>query len=452
MTESTLQPLSKEQLNLLNDQLNDGISNEARSMLNTLPPEDIAHLLESCPPKQRSLLWKLINPEIEGDVLSELDDEVRNFFLESMNSAELAKIISNQDSDDLADILQKLPDKIAQQVLTRMKIQDRKRVERVLSYPEDTAGGIMNTDTMFVYPDITLEMVLRYFKQGPHLSEPLDHIYVLGHDDKLMGVLSFSQLLTQETTCTVKEVMENEYPTIYVEEKSTDVANIFERRNLVSAPVVDRNGHLLGRITIDDVVDVIRDEADHSLMSLSGLDEHSDTFAGVLDTAKNRALWLCINLIAAFISASVIGLYQDAIAKVVALAILMPVVGSMGGNAGSQAMILVLRAFSQGQIHPGNMRWLLLRELGVGLLNGVLWGAVVSLITWLWFGNIIIAGVIALAVLINLTSAVILGAAIPGILRKMKIDPTLAGTVVLTTTTDIIGLCSFLGMSALFIL
>ncbi|MCY4328602.1 MAG: magnesium transporter [Endozoicomonadaceae bacterium] len=450
MTESTLQPLSNEQLSLLNEQLSHGISDEAREMLNTLPPEDIAYLLESCPLKQRSLLWKLIDVDIEGDVLTELDDEVRNFFLESMNSAELAKIISDQDSDDLADILQQLPDKIAQQVLTRMKIEDRKRVESVLSYPEDTAGGMMNTDTICVYQDISLALVLKYFKQGHKLSEPLDHIYVLDQENKLVGVLSFVQLLIRDTHCKVKDVMAQEYQSVHVEEKSTDVANLFERRNLVSAPVVDSTGHLLGRITIDDVVDVIRDEADHSLMNLSGLGEHSDTFAGVLNTAKNRALWLCINLIAAFASAGVIGFYQDTIAKVVALAVLMPVVSSMGGSAGSQAMILVIRALSQGQLNQSNMRWLLLRELGVGLLNGILWGTVVSLIAWLWFNNTVITGVIALAVLINLTSAVTLGAILPGILRKMNIDPTLAGTVVLTTSTDIIGLCSFLGMAALF--
>lgn len=443
-------PLTTEQLNRLNDGLIKKIPEDARHMLNALPAEDIAYLLEASPPKQRSLLWKLINTDIEGDVLSELSDEVQRFFLESMNTTELVDILSGQDSDDLADMLQQLPDTIKDQVLVHMTYRDRQRVHMVLSYSEDTAGGMMNTDTLSVHSELSLEMVLRYFQQGHKLPEPLDHLYVLSHQGFLEGVVPFSRLLSAPTGCTVKEVMECDYTAIAVETNKSDVANVFERRDLVSAPVINDQGKLLGRITIDDVVDVIREEADHSVMGMAGLDENSDTFAGVWGTAKSRAVWLCVNLMTAFVSASVIGLFQDTIEKVVALAVLMPVVASMGGNAGCQAMTLVIRAFSQGQISHKNMRWLLVRELSVGLINGMLWGVVVSVVAWLWFGNATITWVIALAMLINLTCAVVLGTVLPGLLRRFNVDPALAGSVVLTTATDAIGFCSFLGLSTLF--
>ena len=450
MEDSVSQAVAAEQLDRLNEMMSKGISSDMRHMLNKLPAEDIAHLLESSPPKQRSLLWKLVDEDNEGDVLSELNDDIQRFFLESMNTAELVNILSGQDSDDLADMLQQLPDQIIHQVLARMSLRDRQRVEVVLSYPEDTAGGLMNTDTLSVHPDMSLEMVLRYFKQGHQLPEPLDHLYILEDDGLLLGVVPFSSLLKENVKCNMRNIMSREYTAIAFDTKQAEVAQLFERRDLVSAPVVNEKGILLGRITVDDVVDVIRDEAEHSLMSMAGLDENSDTFAGIWKTAKNRAVWLSINLMTAFISASVIGLFQNTIEKVVALAVLMPVVASMGGNAGYQAMTLVMRAYTQRQISQRNIRWLLSRELGVGLLNGCLWGSVVSAVAWWWFSSVTIAWIIAVAMLINLTSAVILGAALPVIMRRLNIDPALAGSVVLTTMTDAIGFFSFLGLSALF--
>jgi len=444
------QSLTTAQLNWLNDNLFKNISSEEREMLNNLPAEDIAHILESSPPKQRSLLWKLVDPSMEGDVLKALPDDVQRFFLESMNTIELADTLSSQDSDDLADMLQQLPERIASQVIDHLSLRDQQRVQSVLSYAEDTAGGMMNTDTLSVHPDLPIKMVLRYFQQGHKLPEPLDHLYVLEKNGTLVGTVPFSRLLTVSSSCLVKEAMDKSFPKIEVFAKNTEVANIFERRDLVSAPVVNDKGMLLGRITVDDVVDVIREEAKHSVMGLAGLDENSDTFASVWKTAKSRALWLSINLVTAFVAASVIGLFQGTIEKVVALAVLMPIVASMGGNAGSQAMTLVIRAFAEGQISHGNLRWLLTRELGVGLCNGVLWGGVVSMVAWLWFGNVVITWVIALAMLINITFAVFLGASLPGVLKRLNIDPTLAGSIVLTTATDAIGFCSFLGLSALF--
>ncbi len=450
MYELTQRSLNTDQLNMLNDSLAKKVPDDVRYMLNTLPPEDIAHLLESSPPKQRSLLWKLVNSDLEGDVLSELSEDVRRFFLQDLNIHELADVLSGQDSDDLADMLQQLPDQIATQVLSHMEQRDRHRVKQVLGFRKDTAGGIMNTDTLSVSKDLSIDMVLRYFRQGNKLPEPLDHLYVLEKNGELTGILPFSKLLSAGSATTVSAVMDTEFTFIPVDTCQHEIANIFERKDLVSAPVIDDKGALLGRITIDDVVDVIRDEADHAVMSMAGLNDKSDTFAGVWSTTKNRAVWLCINLMAAFVSASIIGLFQETIEKVVALAVLMPVVASMGGNAGCQSMTLVIRAFSQGQITQTNIRWLLLRELGSGLYNGMLWGIIVSAIAWLWFGSTAIAGIVAIAILLNISCAVIIGAILPGALRRFGIDPTLAGSVILTTTTDAIGFCSFLGLSALF--
>ena len=449
MQGAILPPLTDEQLSWLNTQLLDNVSDKARYMLNSLPAEDIAYLLESSPPKQRSLLWKLVNSDLEGDVLSELNEDVRRFFLESMNTRELTEILSSQDSDDLADMLQQLPNTITQQVLMHMTARDRKRVEIVLPYPEDTAGGLMNTDTLSVHPSLSIEVVLRYFQESNKLPEPLDHLYILEDGGKLIGILPFSRLLTTAHSCTVQEVMETNYVALSVEISNADVAHIFKRRHLVSAPVVDQHSHLLGRITIDDVVDVISVEADHAILGLTG-DEH-DTFSGTWLTTKRRAVWLCINLFAALIAANAIGLFQDTIKQTVALAVLMPIVASLGGNAGYQSMASMIRAIAQGHIHSHNMRWLLKRELGVGLINGLVWGSVVGIISWLWFENIIIMWVIVLAMAINVTMAVILGTTFPVLLRHLKIDSTLAGPVLLTTITDVIGFGSFLGLSALFI-
>lgn len=442
--------LSDNQLDILNTALEEGVSTQVKQMFNSLSPADVAHLLTSATPRQRSLLWKLIDVEHEGYVLNEMSDDVRQFFLDQMNVEELIGILEGQDIDDIADLLQQLPQTITQQLLASMSKQDRQRVEAVLSWPEDTAGGLMNTDTTTVRPNTTIDVALRYLHRHETLPEPFDGLLVVERDDTLIGVLSIARLLTQDANITVADAMNHEFIAIPVDMQDNQVAQLFEREDLISAPVIDEHNRLLGRITVDDVVDVIREEADHSVMSRAGLDEDEDTFAPTLKTARRRATWLGINLITAFISASVIGLFQGAIDKVVALAVLMPIVASMGGIAGSQTMTLIIRAMALGQIGRSNTRWLVTREFIVGLSNGIIWACVVATASMLWFNDPVISFVIALAMVITLPVAVIVGAVLPIILKALRIDPALAGSVVLTTITDVTGFMAFLGLATLF--
>ena len=307
----------------------------------------------------------------------------------------------------------------------------------------------MNTDTITIRPNNTVDVVLRYLRRHEGIPDNTDSLLVVSRRDKYIGRLPLTRLLTTEPGATVKEVMLTDLDPIPADMEDTQVAQLFERQDLISAPVVDKNGKLLGRITIDDVVDVIREDAEHSMMSMAGLDDDEDTFAPALRTARRRAVWLGFNLVTAFIAASVIGLFQETIDKVVALAVLMPIVAGMGGNAGSQALTLVIRGMALGQVSKTNLRWLLSRELVAGFLNGLLWATLVATIAWFWFGDPLISLVIACAMVINLSVAVITGAMLPVLLKSLNIDPALAGAIILTTISDVVGFFSFLGLATL---
>ncbi|MEH6345510.1 MAG: magnesium transporter [Bermanella sp.] len=432
--------------------LESGALTQVRRILNSdLQAADVAHLLESSPPKERNLLWSLIDEDNEGEVLQNLSDELQSWVLNRMSVQEVANAMTDLDTDDIADLLQNLPNTVTQEVLTTMDSQDRARIEAVLSYPEDSAGGLMNTDTVTVRPDITLEVVLRYLRRHRSLPEMTDNLLVVNRHDEFIGILPINKILVSDTDTTVREVMSTDIITIRATMEDTGVAQIFERHDLVSAPVVDeKNGKLLGRITIDDVVDVIREDADHSLMSMAGLDEDEDTFAPALKTSRRRAVWLGINLMTAFLASAVIGLFQATIDQVVALAVLMPIVASMGGIAGSQTLTLVIRGQAVGHIDSSNVRWLLSREFLVGSSNGVLWAIVVASATYFWFSDIKISIIIGAAIIINLIVAVMAGAFLPLWLKRMNIDPALAGSVLLTTITDVVGFFAFLGLAAGF--
>lgn len=421
----------------------------ARTINNSLSMSDIAHLLESSPPRQRKVIWRLIETEYHGEVLQYLNEDVQAYFLSQLNAQEVIDATEDLDTDDLADILQNLPEAIIAEVLDSMDAQDRERVEAVLAYSEDTAGGLMNTDTITIRADITIDVVLRYLRRHRSLPEMTDSLLVVSRKDELIGVLPLTTMLVSSPNATVREVMITDTISINVNMSDSEVATVFERQDLVSAPVVSDSGILLGRITIDDVVDVIREDADHSLMSMAGLDEDEDTFAPVKQTAKRRAVWLGINLITAFIASAVIGMFEGTIEKVVALAVLMPIVASMGGIAGSQTLTLVIRGMAVGQITGGNLRWLLNREFIVSLLNGAIWALVVSCLAIFWFSDIRIGIVIAAALLINLVVAAIAGTTLPYFLKSRNIDPALAGGVILTTITDVVGFLSFLGLASL---
>ena len=443
---------AKAKLHSLTAALESGSLTKVRRMLNGMAAVDIAHLIEGSTPKARKILWELVDKDSEGEVLQHLSDELQSHFLSDMSAAEVADVTADLDADDVADILQKLPERVTQEVLSVMDQEDRDELEAILEYPEDSAGGLMNTDTVTIRPDITLEATLRYLRRHKTLPEMTDNLLVVNRQNEFIGVLPINKLLVSDPQQTVREVMNTDSRIIQADQHETEVAKVFERHDLVSAPVVDANGVLLGRITIDDVVDVIRETADHSLMSMAGLDEEEDTFAPALKTSKRRAVWLGINLITAFIASAVIGLFDKTIEQVVALAVLMPIVASMGGIAGSQVLTLVIRGQALGHLSGANFRWLFNRELIVAGINGVLWAAVIALITLLWFNDPIIAGIIGAAIIINLFVAAISGAALPLILKARGIDPALAGSVVLTTVTDVVGFLSFLGLATIFYL
>jgi len=440
---------SQQTFDRLSRALDSGTLVDARRMLNALPPADAAHLLESSPPRFRHVLWQMIDTENEGEVLNELSDELRIQFLSEMDAAEVASLMEGLADDDVADILQQLPDRITREVLTSMDHQDRVRLERVMFYPEDTAGGLMNTDTITIRAPLTLDVVLRYLRRHRELPPMTDNLIVVNRADRYIGMLPIRTLLVSEPGTSVREMMSTDVEPIPVTMSDTEVARLFERNDWVSAPVVDENGRLLGRITIDDVVDVIREDADHSFMSMAGLDEDEDTFAPVLRTVPRRALWLGINLITAFIAASVINLFQGTIEKVVALAVLMPIVASMGGIAGTQTLTVLVRGIAMGQVGKNNQNWLINRELLIGLLNGTLWALVVAVAASLWFDDWHIGMLIAVALVINLLTAAFTGAVLPLLMTRMNIDPALAGGVVLTTVTDVVGFISFLGLATL---
>ncbi len=431
--------------------LESGTLRKLQRMVNDLHPAEIADLLESMPGPQRRIVWELLRPESEGDVLVHLNDEVRAGLIRGMETHELVAATEGLDTDDLADLLQGLPNAVIGEVLRSMDQQNRHRLEKVLSYPEDSAGGLMNTDTITVRADVTLDVVLRYLRLRGELPEATDSLMVVNRFDRFLGVLPLSTLLTQDPDLTVAEVMDRELEPIPATMPAREVAARFERHDLVSAPVVDEEGRLLGRITIDDVVDVIRDEAEHSLLSLTGLGGEEDLFSPVLPATRRRAIWLGVNLATAFLASSVVGLFEHTIHQVVALAVLMPIVASMGGIAGSQTLTVVVRGLALDQLRDANVRWLLVKEILVAVANGLLWAVVVGAVVVAWFDDLRLAVIIGAAMIINLLCAALAGVAIPLIERRMGIDPALAGAVVLTTVTDVMGFFSFLGLATLFL-
>ena len=425
--------------------------NQVRHTLNNLSPPDIAHQLETAPPKFRRILWELVDPEISGEVLQELSDEIQLEFLDEMDSAEVASVTEGLDVDDIVDILQQLPDRVIPEVLQAMSIQDRQRVESVLTYDEDTAGGLMDTEVITVRPDITVDVVLRYLRRFEEIPEITDNLFVVNRDDTFVGNLPIGLLLTSPPTTRVREVMNTEIRAIPVDLIDTEVSQRFKRHDLVSAPVIDDQNRLVGRITIDDVLDVIVEDADHSLLAMAGLSDTEDTFSSIGKTVPRRAVWLGVNLLTALLASTAISLFEQTLDKLVALAILMPIVASMGGVAGSQTLTVVIRGMALGQIERGNISWLVSKEFATGALNGLLYALIVGCVVSLWFQDATMALIIGLAMAINLMAAALSGTLLPILLKSINIDPALAGTVILTTITDIVGFISFLGLATIFL-
>ena len=439
-------PTKTERLELA---LRSGTLADVAGILAEMSPGDVAYLISSSPPDYRDLLLGLLEPDQEVLVVNELPDDLRNATLLDREPEALAEIVEQLDEDDVADILHELPDEVTGQVLAILDEQSRQRLQKVLSFPDNVAGGLMSTDVITIRADLTLDVVLRYLRRHSEIPPNTDNLIVVNRNDRFVGLLPLSTVLVSDPAVSVREMMITDQDAINAEVPATEVARRFERNDWVSAPVVDDDGKLLGRITIDDVVDVIREEADHSLTSLARLAEE-DTFATAWQSAPRRAVWLGVNLATALLASSVINLFQGTIEKVVALAVLMPIVASMGGIAGTQSLTILIRAMAMGQINDRNQLWLVGRESLVGLLNGALWALVIAVTASLWFDDAVLGIIIGCAMLINLITAGVAGAGLPIVLRRLQVDPALAGGVLVTTITDVIGFLAFLGLATLF--
>ncbi len=449
--EATRTPTKERRLAALRGALREGSWRGAARMVAAMHPAEIANLIESLPPAQREVVWNFVEPEVEGDVLVELSDEVRQAFIEGMDADELLAAAEDMELDDLADLVGDLPEAVGAQLVKSMDAQDRERMNTLLLYESDTAGGLMNTDTVSVRADVTVEVVLRYLRMRAELPDKTDRLFVVDRNDRYLGTVALTRLLTEDPEKTVGDIIDPEAPRIVPELTANEVARLFQDRDLVSAAVVDGVGKLLGRITIDDVVDVIREEAAHEVMSSAGLRDEEDVFASVLPSTRRRLVWLGINLATAFLASTVVSRFVGTIEKVAALAALMPIVASMGGIAGTQTVTLIIRGIALGKVEWVNARWLLFKEIAVGGLNGIAFAIVVGSVTLLRYGVWKLAAIIAAAMLVNLLAAAMVGVLIPLLLRRMRIDPALSAGVILTTFTDCIGFATLLGLGTLFL-
>ncbi len=424
---------------------------EATAQLANLHSAEIARLLEGVSPKDRTKLWVNIDPGTQGDILKELSEDVQSQLLNEMDVDSIVKATEGLDMDDLADIVPELPESALHNLLLTLDHKHRDHLKHVLSYPEDSAGGLMNIDIITVRGDVNVRTVIRYLRLLKKMPNDTDKVFVVDRAYKYLGSIHISTLLTNEAEQNINPLINKTLKPISADMSEKKVAHLFEQRNLISAPVVDENNQLIGRITIDDVVDVIRDEAEHSVMSMAGLDEEEDVFAPIMQSSKRRSVWLGVNLITVFIAVFFIGLFEATLQEKIALAILMPVVASMGGIAGTQTLILVTRGIATGRVTSSNLKVLMNKEVAIGFLNGIVWSVVIALATYFWFEDVMLSLVIALAVIVNLIFAAFSGAFLPSLLIKFKIDPALAGGVILTTITDVIGFVAFLGLASLVI-
>ena len=424
--------------------------NQIKNILKSMHSSEIAHALESSPPEQRKLLFSLIDTSEEGDVLTELGEEIQQDLLSKISNDELSEAVKELELDEVVDILHNLPEERMQMILSKMSLRDRNRIEQGLIYPDDTAGGLLNTDVLSVRPNHTVDVVTRYLREQKDLPENTDKIFVVSKDDKYLGEISISKIITSEISEKIDNLITPNISPILVTESDKNVATKFERNNLISSAVTNSQGELLGRITIDDVVDVILEEADQNFLGMAGVAE--DTFAPPGRAAKSRVFWLSMNLLTAFIASLSINIFQETLDKVVYLAVLMPIVASMGGVAATQTLTIVLRGLTLGQINSSNIRWLFKRELAVSIVNGIVLSFLVGLITYFWFQNLILSVLISGALIINLISSVFAGVFVPLILRKLNQDPAISGSVVVTTVTDVVGFLSFLGLATLFLI
>jgi magnesium transporter len=452
MADRTQEEAAMRHLDRLSEALDSGTQHQVRQLLKTLTAAEIGDLLESLPPAKRLAVWEMTDPDIDGDVLVEVNDEVRASLIRGTTPEDLVADVVDLDLDDLADILDDLPDTVISEVLRSLGRLDRERLAHVLSYPEDSAGGLMDPDVLTIRPDVNLDVVLRYLRVRGELPDLFDLLFVVDRRGRYLGALKLADLLTRDPASQVADLMQTSFKPIPVDMHDSQVAMEFERRDLVSAPVTDSGNVLLGRITVDDVVDVIREDAEHSVLTMAGLDEEDDMFAPVVQSALRRWIWLGVNLVTALLAAMVLYAFEPTLDQLVATAVLFPIVMSMGGIAGTQTLTLMVRGMATGQVSAGNTPALLRKELLVGLLNGIVFSIIIAAIAVFWYGDIPLGLVMAAAILLNLFAGALAGALVPVVLKRMSIDPALAGGVVLTTVTDVIGIVAFIGLATFLLL
>ena len=452
MAEAVRHDKTARQLRMLSDALDSGRLGPVRRLVNTLAPAEIGNLLESLPPGKREVVWGLVDPEDDGEVLVHVGEEVRESLLADMDPDEIIAAVEDLDIDDLADLVEDLPDTVIDEVLKSMDRENRERLEQVLSYSEDTAGRLMNPDVVTVRADVNIDVVLRYLRLRGELPDHTDHLYVVNRRHQLIGWVALQDLVTHEPTTPINKLIDDELESLHVDASAQQVARQFSDNDWVSAPVVDDGNVLLGRITVDDVIDIIREQAEHQALSAAGLDDEEDLFSPIKRAVRGRVVWLGINLCTAFLAAGVIGQFEVTLEKVVALAVLMPIVAGVGGNAAVQVLTLMVRGLALGQVGASNARILLWKEMRVALINGTLIGALVGAVAFFWFHSGLLALVITLALIINFCAAALAGVLLPLMLKRMNVDPAVAGTVVVTAVTDVMGFFSFLGLATLILL
>ncbi len=426
--------------------------NIVSEIINEMKSGEIARILESLPPSEREQVWAAVDKEFHGDVLAELGEDALDTLVEDMSYEELVESAISMDDDDLVDFLQDLPAETSLRVLQSMDTAQRQHLTKMMEYDDETAGGMMNTDTITVRKNVSVNAVIRYLRRLEDLPDITSKLFVVDRHSKLEGEITLSRLLTADREMKVGEVMREKYTSFDVNDTSLTVAQQFRENDLVSAAVVNNEGQLVGRITVDDVIDFIQDDAEKNLLNTAGLDEDVDTFAPIKQATLDRGLWLGINLVTALLAAAVINLFGDTIEKAVALAALSPLVASMGGIAGSQSLTIIIRGIALGQIEGANARLLLIRELTIGIINGLAWGLVTAIIAYIWFGQVNLALIVISAIFINLCCAALSGVVIPLLLKKLNIDPALAGSVILTTVTDVVGFFVLLGLATIFLM
>jgi magnesium transporter len=420
--------------------------------LDELHPADVAYILEALPLPQRLKVWDLVKAERDGEILLEVSDAVRESLIKHMDADELLAAAETLDTDEIADLAPDLPQDVIDELLASLDVQNRARLQSALSYEEDRVGALMDFDMVPIREDVTLETALRYLRRLKELPDQTDKLFVVNRANVLKGVLPLKRLLTEDPEKTVAEVMAEDVVVFHPEDDAREAAQAFERYDLVTAPVVDAEGHLIGRLTVDAVLDFIREESEAEKLSLAGLREEEDLFAPVWKSVQNRWTWLAINLVTAFVASRVIGLFEGTIEKLVALATLMPIVAGIGGNSGNQTITMIVRAIALGQVQEESARKLLFKELGVALVNGLLWGSVIGLIAWWLYDNVALGLVMTAAMTLNLLLAATMGVLIPLVMQKLGRDPAVGSSVMITAITDSGGFFIFLGLATLFLL